>query len=674
MRTLARSIPLGILLLLGLSTADADPPARVGRLSLIEGEVTLHDRRTGETAPATLNWPVTGGTAISVAPGARAEVRVGSTAIRIDGATDLDFVRLDDQATRLWLGQGAVSVRVRGRDIADGFELETTQGRVLLSDAGRYRFDASPRAETSAASVFQGAAHVDAGGVVVAVQSGKRAEIGRAGAVRLVEAFADDFDAWTLARDRRDDASRSTRYVSPETTGYESLDEYGDWRDTPEYGPVWYPHAVPAGWAPYRWGRWAWIEPWGWTWVDEARWGFAPYHYGRWALVGGVWGWVPGAFVARPVYAPALVGWIGRPGWSVTVSIGAVPAVGWFPLAPREVFVPAYRCSTTYVRNINVTHVTNIAHLTNVTDVTHARFAHRHVERAVTVVPASAITAGQHVARSIVHVRAAELAAAAPGSNAPPAAPARPPRQWSDARPARDDARPARGPQPLPAPPQVNATPTAPIAPPVSAAVQPPRSDARPPLRDDRDTRREQWDRRPEPRAFERATATPQPAPSVAAPPPPRAPERPVVVQPRAPNVAPPPAPRAIERATAPQPPPIVAAPPPPRVSERPVVVQPPAPNVAAPSPPRPAEPASPERREDRRAGQPRASAPPSPQREAAPARPSVGGEARLPPPAPRAVLATPQIALPSAAPQAPRPHTEQRPGRPREERGGERR
>ena len=30
---------------------------------------------------------------------------------------------------------------------------------------------------------------------------------------------------------------------------------------------------MPEKWAPYRHGYWRWIEPWGWTWIDDAPWG-----------------------------------------------------------------------------------------------------------------------------------------------------------------------------------------------------------------------------------------------------------------------------------------------------------------------------------------------------------------------------------------------------------------
>ena len=675
MRNLARSIPIGVALFLGLATADADPPARVGRLILIQGEVTVHDTRTGESEAATLNWPVTSDTAITTARGARAEVRIGSTAVRLDGATDLEFVQLDDQMSLLRLREGTVNVRVRDRETAAQFTLETPHSRTLLLDTGRYRFDANPRAGTTTVTTFQGNAQLAFGATTVSVSSGKRAEIGPQGGMEIVGAFADGFDDWARARDRGDDIARSTRYVSPEMTGYESLDEHGDWRETPDYGAVWVPRAVPVGWAPYRSGRWAWIAPWGWTWVDEAPWGFAPFHYGRWALMGGVWAWAPGGFVARPVYAPALVGWVGQPGWSVTVSIGAVPAVGWFPLAPREIFVPAYRCSTVYVRNVNITHVTNIIHSPR------PHHAHRHVDRAVTVVPASAVTHGHPVGRSLLRARHADLAVAA----SPPETVARPPQRSSDGRRARDDVNWPRRPQEVarPAPNQVA---------PAASAATPPQSDRRPIAdrspREERD-RRGDSQGRPEPRGIERgvvrAAPAPQPSPNVALPPARPTGERPVeraapIAQP-APNVAAAPTPRAPERAVEQRPPVAVRPDASPRADRAPVNDQ-----SRAGEPPRRLE----RRPEPVRVERPVEAArmpAPAPQAAARPPAPELRREA--PPQAPaatvRAAPASPQVMLPQrsfpepAASRGDRGRSDARESRGgesrgRESRGGERR
>lgn len=384
------------------SSAWADPPGRVGRISLIGGSVSLYNDQYGEQQGAGLNWPVTTGDILSTASGSRAEVRIGSTAIRLDGDSQLEFAALDDQQLRLRLLRGTVAVRVRDIEQARQFTLTTPQGSVALHDVGAYRFEAGWRPDTTAVAAFQGAAVFTGEGLSLSVRSGQRAEIfgERNLGYAITAAVQGDFDIWSLARDRRDDEARSVRYVSREMTGYEDLDGYGDWRETVEYGPVWYPRRVPAGWAPYRTGHWAWVQPWGWTWIDEAPWGFAPFHYGRWAFIGGVWGWVPGPVVAYPVYAPALVVWVGRPGWQLSFSIGTGPAVGWFPLGPREVFVPAFRCSTVFVQRINAPHVTNITQIVNVQREPHrAHYANRSHRDAVTIVPSNVVSGGAPVSR-----------------------------------------------------------------------------------------------------------------------------------------------------------------------------------------------------------------------------------------------------------------------------------
>ena len=61
-------------------------------------------------------------------------------------------------------------------------------------------------------------------------------------------------------RDRRLASSGSSKYASPFTPGCDDLDAYGHWVDVIDYGAVWYP-IVPAGWVPYRFGHWVWIDP-----------------------------------------------------------------------------------------------------------------------------------------------------------------------------------------------------------------------------------------------------------------------------------------------------------------------------------------------------------------------------------------------------------------------------
>jgi hypothetical protein len=280
-------------------------------------------------------------------------------------------------------------------------------------------------------SVLEGVANLSGDGSTFVVRAGKRVELA-SGEMRMTTLrpndMQDDFDLWAVARDRREDQLYSARYVSPETTGYEDLDSYGSWENTSEYGAIWTPRAVAADWAPYRVGHWVWVEPWGWTWVDDAPWGYAPFHYGRWVWFHQRWCWAPGTFVARPVWAPAMVGWIGGSNWSVSFSAGAAPAVGWFPLAPHEVYVPSYRVSPTYIRQINITHVTNISNVTVVNGFASApqnmHYRNRDLRNAVSLMPHDRFVAHRTVTvtpKTIARVTSPQVLERAPVSAVMPA-------------------------------------------------------------------------------------------------------------------------------------------------------------------------------------------------------------------------------------------------------------
>jgi len=357
-----------------------DPPGRVGSVTLLAGPVTMIDLATGSREDALLNWPVTGGWRIETGRGGRAEVRIGSTALRLDEDTTVDLPRLDDQLIQVAVLRGGVSLRLRSREVLGEIELLTQRERMVFDDVGRYRIDVDRPAGLTAVTAFFGRVRIGINRSTFVVGGGQRGELAASPLVsfEISAAAADRFDEWVAARDAREESIRSSAYVSRETTGVELLDEFGDWRTVEDYGPVWFPRGVPATWAPYRYGRWVWVSPWGWTWVDEAPWGFAPLHYGRWVVVGGYWGWTPGVVVPRPVYAPALVAWFGTPGFGVTVGA----PIGWFPLGPREVYVPAYRHTPRYLRVVNVQHVPNVA---QVTIVQTPRYVHRHPDRSTWV-------------------------------------------------------------------------------------------------------------------------------------------------------------------------------------------------------------------------------------------------------------------------------------------------
>jgi hypothetical protein len=334
-----------------------DAPARVGRIAVTQGQVGIGGDVGAELSPAQVNWPVTTGSLLNTAANARTEVQVGSTSIRLDGDSSLEVLQLDDDTMRLRLHYGSASIRIVNPDVLAGFELETPQARVRLDQPGRLRVDAERVRDTSFVTVFDGVALVEAGGSQLTVRAGRRAELGDVD-VRTLGAVRDNFDEWAASRDRIQDGATSARYVTTEMTGYEDLDRYGSWNSNEEYGPLWYP-TVAASWVPYRDGSWTWLDPWGWTWVDNAPWGYAPFHYGRWVQVRNRWAWAPGRRGSgprpdRPVWAPALVGWVGGAGWDVAFrDRGRRPASGWYPLTPHDRFVPGWNASASHSAWLN---------------------------------------------------------------------------------------------------------------------------------------------------------------------------------------------------------------------------------------------------------------------------------------------------------------------------------
>jgi hypothetical protein len=388
------------------AAAGGDPPARVGRVSYLSGAVSFRPGSVDDWTAARINYPLTGGDHLWTDADARAEVTLGSTALRLAPYTGFAFLALDDHTTQVRLTEGSLQLRIRSLDDNDSFEIDTPTGAVSLLRPGAYRVDVDSGGDTMTVTVREGRAEVTAAGSAFPVEAGQAASVAGTEAPSYdvhAAAGSDDFEAWAALRDRRHDEAVSAHYVSREMIGYEDLDDNGAWRVADAYGPVWVPRAVPVGWAPYRFGHWAWVEPWGWTWIDDAPWGFAPFHYGRWVYLDG-WAWVPGRIVARPVYAPALVAFVGGSNWSISLFAGDGGGVAWFPLAPDEVYVPAYRVTRTYVRNVNVTNVnvTNI-NVTNV-NVTNVRYVNRDAPGGVTAVSRETFVGARPVGQGVVIV------------------------------------------------------------------------------------------------------------------------------------------------------------------------------------------------------------------------------------------------------------------------------
>src|SRR6266853_1468767 len=317
---------------------EKDPPTRVARISYVDGSVSLQPGGEGDWGAAARNRPMTIGDKIWVDKDARAELQAGPASIHLGSMT-----------------------------------------------------------------VIRGEGEVTAGGKTYEVHPGERAEFTGMDNVQYNIEKApgpDGLDRWASERDLKEDNSVSGKYVSRDMPGYSDLDDYGDWRNEPEYGHVWYPREVAPGWAPYSYGYWNWVGPWGWTWVDYSPWGFAPYHYGRWNYFAGGWGWCPGPYFGPPVYGPAFVGFFGG---------GFGFGVGWFPLGFGEPFFPWFGCRHEFIERINVrnTFIRN----TNVfnTNIRNVNFVNSHNVNAVTVANRNTFMNGQAINRGATHLTPASL-------------------------------------------------------------------------------------------------------------------------------------------------------------------------------------------------------------------------------------------------------------------------
>jgi hypothetical protein len=449
-------VPLLLLSLLFALTSglafgqDVDPPTRVIRLNRIEGPVSMEPTGIDDWAPAVMNRPFYIGDYLYADNGSRAELHTDVGAIRLGPNTNIGILNLTNTAIQIKLTQGDLEVTLRNYDQYQTFEVDTPNSAINFLRDGVYRVYVDPNANTTWLNVRSGQAEVTGGGQAFTVNAGTRATmVGLDNQMSYdIEALppADEFDQWASQRDAHFAHRASARFLPPAVIGSEDLDDYGSWAATPAYGQVWYPTTVAVGWSPYHAGHWAWVEPWGWTWVDDAPWGFAPFHYGRWVYFNARWGWAPGPMVVsvgyagppvRPCYAPAMVAWFGGAHFGVSIALGSAPSVGWVPLGWGEVYTPSYHVSQSYFSNVNVnnTRVVNNVNITNVYKTVYVNktvynqtYVNVHAPNAVVAMPQTAFAGGRPVAQTATFLRPEQVAHIQTGQAAvvaPPVAPTR---------------------------------------------------------------------------------------------------------------------------------------------------------------------------------------------------------------------------------------------------------
>jgi hypothetical protein len=400
---------IGLIVVLGLfagvaahaqGVPGAEPPDdAIGRtpprLSYIHGQVSFWRPGAQDWVQAQVNTPLAPEDMLFTGSPGASEVQIGPRAfVRASVNTQFGLENQEPDFLQFKVTAGRVSFDVRSIEPGHAVEVNTPNAAITIEHPGHYRVDVTGERTAFITRRSGRATITPPNGQAVAVAASEEVVIDGVADPRI-SGFAapplDEWDRWNYARTDGLLDAVSARYVTPGTYGVGDLDRYGRWRVVDQYGPVWIPTGVPAGWAPYTTGSWV-LDPfYGWTWVDTAPWGWAPYHHGRWVHVGGFWGWAPGPVLVRPVYAPALVAFFGG-GVGVGVGVGG-PLVGWVALGWGEPCVPWWGRphfvrrpwwggwgGPRYVNNV-IVHQTTVVHVEQITV-----YQNVHVHNAVVVV------------------------------------------------------------------------------------------------------------------------------------------------------------------------------------------------------------------------------------------------------------------------------------------------
>ena len=313
------------------------------RLSFVDGQVSFFRPGAPDWTPAQVNMPLSPGDQLYTGSPGNLEIQIGARAfVRGWGNTRIGFENQEPDYLQFKVTAGHAAFDLRSLDPGLTLEVSTPNAAFTIDRPGYYRVDVmgertafiTRRGGRAVVSPADGTSFGIAPSEEVVIEGTEQPTVSSYSAPPL-----DPWDNWNYARTERLLDAESARYVPPGVYGASDLDRYGRWRDVSDYGPVWVPTGVPAGWAPYSTGAWTHDPYYGWTWVDTAPWGWAPYHYGRWVHVDGFWCWAPGPMVSRPVYAPALVVFFGSPHGRVAIGASG-PVVGWVALSWGEPCVP----------------------------------------------------------------------------------------------------------------------------------------------------------------------------------------------------------------------------------------------------------------------------------------------------------------------------------------------
>ena len=363
---------------------EGDPPSLAARISFVEGNVSLQPNGEGDwgAPPRTARLPsvIRSGPIKPPVP----NCRPAQASIHMGSMTALSFLNLDNGVMQVRIPEGTVNFRVRELREGDVYEVDTPNQAFTVRQAGAFRVEVSEDGEGTRITAIRGEGEVTAGGKTYDVRPGEMVELT---GTDNPKCKPDRRRLRTVSTAGPPNATCAKTIPCPRNTSRATFPATtistttAPGTKSPNTATCGIPNQVAPDWAPYSYGYWNWVGPWGWTWIGYEPWGFAPFHYGRWSYIITAGAGAQVLIYARPVYGPAFVGFFGGSHFSVGIGFGG--GVGWFPLGFGEPYHPWFLAGRGYVEHINI-HNT-VIHNTTIIRNSNYNYAYAHNTRAVTV-------------------------------------------------------------------------------------------------------------------------------------------------------------------------------------------------------------------------------------------------------------------------------------------------
>src|SRR3954447_23287524 len=135
---------------------DEDPPQQAGRLSIVNGNVSIQPAGAQDWGQAYLNYPLGPGDRIFTDADGRAEIQVGRTFVRVGPNSDVTFVDFNSQAVTFGAAQGAVHIRARELWQGQSLYVQTPSGTSTVTEPADFRVEVYPEQQTAVFTTYEG--------------------------------------------------------------------------------------------------------------------------------------------------------------------------------------------------------------------------------------------------------------------------------------------------------------------------------------------------------------------------------------------------------------------------------------------------------------------------------------------------------------------------------------